>query len=204
MSNPIRSELLQDEIGQALAPMRRRRFLALAVHTTLVAGAGTVLAACSEHPVGDVKGGKALSAEQVAFFTHFSQIVLPTEGTDMTPLSSVPVIQNLDHLFSGMDSEVLSGLGMAIDLFEHGSLVMGWHFSRFSRMPTADAITYIDAWQSGHHIQQGIISVLKKLVYASYWRDERTWAPLSFDGPVSEKWGLPSLGEAPLPERSEV
>ena len=122
----------------------------------------------------------------------------------MTPLESVPVIANLDHLFSVMDPKVRSDLGTVVDLFEHASLVTGWHFSRFSRLSSEEAVAYIDAWQSGHPIQQGIITVLKKLVYASYWREEVTWKPLEFDGPVSVKWGLASLGEAPLPVREKV
>ncbi|HAU15841.1 MAG: hypothetical protein CMK83_16785 [Pseudomonadales bacterium] len=204
MPNPIRSELLQYDIDLALAPLKRRRFMALAAHTILVAGAGAVLSACSDPPVAEAPAGRVLSADQVAFFTRFAHVVLPTEGTTMTPLEQVPVLENLDHLMAGMDPDIRSNLAKAMGLFEHGSLVMGWYFSRFSGLPTNEAIAYIDAWQSGHYVQQGIISVLKKLVYASYWREPSTWGPLAFDGPVSEKWGLPSLGEAPLPVRSEV
>ena len=204
MSQPILSKELQNELESVLAPMKRRRFMSLTAHGTLVLGLGSVVTACSKHPVSEVSPGKVLSKDQVAFFTYFSRILLPTDGTEMVALEKVPVIANLDHLFMSMDAKVRSDLGMVIDLFEHASLITGWYFSRFSRMSPEDAVIYIDAWQSGHPIQQGIITVLKKLVYASYWREEITWAPLEFDGPVSEKWGLPSLGEAPLPKSEEV
>ena len=204
MSQPIVSKELLNELESALVPMKRRRFMTLTAHSALVLGMGSLVSSCSRHPAGELEPGKALSSEQVAFFTHFAGILLPTEGTSMTPLNEVPVIENLDHLFESMDPKVRSDLGMVVGLFEHAPLVTGWHFSRFSRLPEAEAVAYIDAWQSGHPIQQGIITVLKKLVYASYWRDDSTWKPLEFDGPVSVKWGLPSLGEAPLPERIKV
>ena len=204
MSQPIVSKELQNELESAMAPMKRRRFMTITAHAALVLGVGSLVSSCSKHPVTYVSPGKVLSASQVAFFTHFSRILLPTEGTAMAPLESVPVIANLDHLFSLMDAKVRSDLGTVVDLFEHAPLVSGWHFSRFSRLSPTEAVDYIDSWQSGHPIQQGIITVLKKLVYASYWREEVTWKPLEFDGPVSVKWGLPSLGEAPLPAREKV
>ncbi|RLT97993.1 hypothetical protein [Ketobacter sp.] len=199
MSQTIVSKELQNELESALAPINRRRFMSLGAHSALVLGLGTLVSACSRHPAGELPAGDVLTASQVAFFTHFSRILLPTDGTSMTPLEQVPVVANLDHLFAMMDEKVRSDLGMVIDVFEHAPLVTGWHFSRFSRLSPTDAVAYIDAWQSGHPMQQGIVTILKKLVYASYWREESTWAPLGFDGPVSEKWGLPSLGEAPLP-----
>lgn len=204
MSLPIESKQLQNEIESGLAPMNRRRFLSASTRLTLAVGMGGLVSACSDAPKDKIAAGGALSSSQMAFFQRMSEVLLPTEGTAMTPLASVPVLGNLDSLFGGMPEKVRGDLGMAIDLFEHAGLVMGWHFSRFTRMSDQDAVSYIDSWQSGHPMQQGIITVLKKLIYASYWRDEKTWPPLQFDGPVSEKWGLPSLGEAPLPARAKV
>lgn len=204
MSLPIESKQLQNEIESGLAPMNRRRFLATSTRLTLAVGMGGLVSACSDAPKDKVAAGGALSSSQMAFFQRMSDVLLPTEGTAMTPLASVPVLGNLDGLFGGMPEKVRGDLGMAIDLFEHAGLVMGWHFSRFTRMSDQDSVSYIDSWQSGHPMQQGIVTVLKKLIYASYWRDEKTWPPLQFDGPVSEKWGLPSLGEAPLPARAKV
>lgn len=184
--------------------MRRRRFLATSAYALLAVGAGGVLSACSDNPVGKVAAGSALSAEQMAFFKRLSQVLLPTEGTKLAPLDSIPVLSNLDDLFASMDSQVRSDLGTAVDLFEHAGLVLGLRFTRFTRMSDQDAVAYIDGWQTGHPMQMGIVTILKKLVYACYWRDEQTWGPVQFDGPVSVKWGLPSLGEAPLPVRNKV
>ena len=76
---------------------------------------------------------------------------------------------------------------------------LGWHFSSFIKLDQASAVGYVDRWQSGNELQRGVMTALKKLVYTAYWRDERTWAAVSFDGPVSDKWGLKNLGNAPMP-----
>jgi len=191
------------ELEAGLLPMKRRRFLGMLAQSALVTGLGALVSACGDQSTVTLPAAKVLSAGEVAFFTRLAAVLLPTEGTALTPLQQVPVIANLDHLFAQMDPDIRGDLGSAIQLFEHAGLVTGWHFARFTRMPSAEAIAYIDSWHQGIALQQGIVVVLKKLVYAAYWRDESTWSVLQFDGPVSLKWGLPSLGEAPLPQSSQ-
>ena len=36
-------------------------------------------------------------------------------------------------------------------------------------------------------------------VCVNYWRDQRAAARIDYDGPVTQKWGIPRLGNAPLP-----
>ena len=67
----------------------------------------------------------------------------------------------------------------------------------------ADAIRFFDNWSKGNTIQRTLSSVVKQFVYVSYWRDPATWGPIRFDGPVSDRWGIPSLGNTPLPVESE-
>lgn len=186
------------EITQDLNGLTRRRFIKAASGAAVLMGVGGI-SACSGSV--DTKAATTyLSSELVNFFERFSQILLPTEGSRLTPVKDVPLIENLNTMFSTMEEDVRKGLGMAVNLFEYGGWVLGGHFSRFSKMDDKVAVEYIDQWQSGHHVQQGIATILKKLVYGAYWQHESTWPPLEFDGPVSDKWGLVSLGEAPLPE----
>lgn len=184
------------EIERDLQSLSRRRFLSMGGQALLFVGMGGI-SACSDAPEPT---NSTISAKTQVFFEYLAQVLLPTEGSTLTPVSQVPLIQNMETLFSYMPAEVVKNLNMAISLFEYGGVVLGGHFSRFTKMDEHTARAYIDEWQSGHHVQQGIVTVLKKIVYGSYWQDETTWAPLKFDGPVSEKWGLPSLGETPLPQ----
>lgn len=125
--------------------------------------------------------------------------VLLPDLAPLVPVTSVSVDANISKLFALMDPQILKDLDSAASLFEFGSTVLGWHFAKFTSLNDTDAIEYIDRWQNGVNLQRGIVTVFKKLIYASYWRDPSTWVPLGFDGPVAEKWGLPSLGNAPLP-----
>lgn len=191
------NQSFSNQIQADLAPLNRRAFLkaglGLAVSTSTV----LTLGCSSEAPIDPAL--KILTPAQQALFQRLVTVLLPAEGNSLTPAASVPVLANIDHLLAGLDDKVRGDLGAGITLFEYGSLVLGGHFSRFTRLNDAEAVAYIDAWQNGSSIQRGVAATLKRLVYASYWRDESTWAPVQFDGPVTERWGLPSLGNAPLP-----
>ncbi len=181
--------------------MNRRGFLLRSAQLGIFVSSG-LMAACSKLNESDLPAaGVVLSSEQMYFFKRLSQVLLPTEGTALPSVDEVPVLVNLDSLMQTMSPSIRSDLGAAFNLFEYGGTVLGWNFSRFTRMKNEDAVRYIDSWQTGYSVQQGIVSVLKRLVYSSYWRDESTWPALEFDGPVSVRWGIPSLGEAPLPQR---
>lgn len=177
--------------------MNRRAFLKAGLVTAI--GTSTLLTmGCSSEAPFD-SGLKVLTPSQQALFARLVDVLLPTQGTAMADTRSVPVLANVDHLLAGLEPKVREDLGAAMMLFEYGSLVLGGHFSRFTRLDDADAIAYIEDWQHGNTIQRGVAATLKRLVYASYWRDEKTWAPVDYDGPVTVRWGLPSLGNAPLP-----
>ncbi len=42
---------------------------------------------------------------------------------------------------------------------------------------------------------------LKGRVQLSYWANPASWEPLGYDGPMTKRLGLKSLGNAPLPTR---
>ena len=197
MANPLNNKELSAQIQEGLAPLNRRAFLKTGLGVAVAASSVLTLGCSSEVPVDPAL--KALSASQQALFQRLTHILLPTKGTTLASVDSVPVLANIDQLFAGLDAKVLGDLEGATLLFERGSLLLGGHFSRFTRLDDADALAYIESWQSGNSLQRGIVTTLKKMIYASYWRDEKTWAPVDYDGPVSDRWGLPSLGNAPLP-----
>ena len=187
-----------EQVAAGLRPFSRRALLKGGTALALSASISLTLGCSQEHAVPS--GLKVMTSGQKALFERLSQVLLPTAGTKMTPLEKVPVVENIDHLLMELPAHIRSDLGSAISLFDYGSLILGGHFSRFIHLNDADAIAYIDRWQNSNSIQRGIVTTLKKLVYVAYWRDESTWPPVEFDGPVSVRWGLPSLGNAPLPE----
>lgn len=131
---------------------------------------------------------------------HRLQPVALPDHPPLVPASQVSIDKYVQELLALMDSQILKDLDSAATLFEFGSSVLGWHFARFTSLSDEDVIDYVERWQNGVSMQRAIVTVFKKLLYASYWRDPATWVPLSFDGPVSVKWGLPSLGNTPFPD----
>jgi hypothetical protein len=171
--------------------LRRRSFLLGAV--ALSTSASFVLSGCATPPA-------TASADSLKrLLGRLVPLVLP-KGTPLHAASVDHVMTSLDGILGDMDSAVLSDLEMAVTLFEYGAGLTTGRFSRFSTLSDTEATAVLDEWQNGSSLQRGIATVFKKLVYLAYWRDPETWPAVDFDGPVSVKWGLPSLGNAALPE----
>lgn len=173
---------------------RRRSFLR---GSLMLAGAAStgLLTACQ--PSGTVATGDAPMLLTV--LKRLQTVALP-DTPPLIPAARVDINKHVQELLVLMDPQIIKDLDGAATLFEFGSSILGWHFARFSSLSDADAIDYIDRWQNGVSMQRAIATVFKKLVYASYWRDPATWVPVGFDGPVSVKWGIPALGNAPFPD----
>ena len=86
-----------------------------------------------------------------------------------------------------------------LTLFDNAAVF--FHGKRFVDLDEATARDYFDAWSRGNVVQRTLGTVIKQLTYTSYWRDESTWGPVEFDGPVSDRWGIAYLGNAPLPDQ---
>lgn len=173
---------------------RRRSFLRGSLMLAGAASSGLLLGC---QPANTPVGSAAPMLMKV--LNRLEPVALP-DVPPLVPASRVDIDRYIQELLALMDPQILKDLDGAATLFEFGSSVLGWHFARFTSLADADVMEYVERWQNGVSMQRAIVTVFKKLLYASYWRDPATWVPLSFDGPVSVKWGLPSLGNAPFPD----
>lgn len=190
-----------------LASLSRRKLL----KTALWASAGTALVAAGgfawlrRSPVDDMpiaEGLKHLSASEYHLFRRAIEVLLPTDGTPLTPVAQIPVIANIDHLMGLVEPAIREELGVALGLFDNAAVFSGLHGKRFVDLDDEAALKYFDVWAAGNTLQRTLATVVKKFVYVSYWRDPATWPAVRFDGPVSDRWGIPSLGNSPLPDES--
>lgn len=179
--------------------LTRRRFLRSGVILGVGIPSLLSLNACSSNPKPPPKGIENLESSHIEIFQKLAQVLFPVEGTDLKSPKEIPLIKNIDTMLGTLEPSMLEDVHGLISLFNVGPYVSGFHLKAFTALETEAAIEYIDSWQEGFFIQRAIASTMKKFIYASYWRDESTWPPLEFDGPVSEKWGLIRLGNAPLP-----
>lgn len=180
------------ELDTFVTHWRRRAFLR---GSLLLAGAASAGLLVGCQPQATEAGAPTL----MKVLARLRPVALP-DTPPLIPAANVDIDNYLQELFALMDPQILKDLDAAATLFEFGSSVLGWHFARFTSLTDDDVIAYVERWQNGASMQRAIATVFKKMLYASYWRDPATWVPVGFDGPVAVKWGLPSLGNAPLPE----
>ncbi|EKF75133.1 hypothetical protein A11A3_05554 [Alcanivorax hongdengensis A-11-3] len=181
----------------------RRRFL----KWTLMGGAGVAAVAAGgfallrrsaldDQPVpADISG---LSHSEYHLFARCQQVLLPTEGTELHPSDSLPVVANVAAILSFMAAPVRKQLGMGLSLFDNAAVFS--HGCRFVDLDDDSARRYFDQWGQGAVIQRTLATAIKQLTYTAYWREPATWPAVEFDGPVTDKWGLAYLGNAPLPQ----
>lgn len=179
----------------AIARLKRRDFLRFsgAAGVTALAG-GASLAALPP-------GVKFMNEAEAALFTRLAQVVLPVAGSPLAPWTPEGLLQTLDGaLLATMAPHILTGLKGGIQYFNDGPMAL--HKKRFTELDDAQATQFCDAWGNSElPPQRGLTMGLKKLVQLSYWANPASWAPLGYDGPMSQRLGLKSLGNAPLPTR---
>lgn len=146
-----------------------------------------------------------ITPEEARTLEKLTAVFLPTARHDLpSSLKEIPTLENLDGMVGQMSPQLRELLGLALWIFENRAMV-STGFSRFSAMDDEAAARYVAAMQQGAFFERGITSTLKTLVTVNYWRDARTWPALGYWGPVTEKWGIRRLGNAPLPDaESEV
>lgn len=183
-----------------LEPLSRRRFLTAGIRATAATGAllvlpGRVLAA--DTAAGGLPAGiKHLTELEYRVFDKLRVIMLPTEKFDLPSSIEIPVMANVDVWVGKLNQRTRTLLKLGAQTLEYGSL---YRFSRFTTMSEAHAARHVNNWQTGNVLQRGVMSSLKMLITLGYWQDTRTWPSLQYDGPVTEKWGIRRLGNAPLP-----
>jgi hypothetical protein len=180
-----------------LEPLSRRRLLTGSAGLAVAAGSllalpAEALAASKDLPPGITN----LSETEYRVLDKVRIVMLPTQKFSLPSSTEIPVMKNVDVVASRLDGRPRLLLTMAVQAIEYGSV---WQFSRFSAMGDSRAARHVSSWQTGNFIQRGIISSLKMMVTFGYWQDPRTWPALEYDGPVTEKWGIRRLGNAPQP-----
>ena len=180
--------------------LSRRSFLKAASGLALAASVGTGLLGAANAFASMPEGIKVMSASEYQVMHRLMQVMLVTEGTGRVPASEIPVMQTLDAaLLATLEPHILEGLKGGIAYFNAGPKA---EFGKtFVELSDKQAVEFCDSWADSDEVPSRALTMgLKKLVGLSYWANPPTWAPLGYGGPVTEKWKLESLGNAPLPK----
>lgn len=208
-SSPESDRAAAHQAAAPMAALSRRRFLktALLGSAGLAVLAGGTFAVLRRSPVDSMAvpdSIRHLSHSEYHLFRRATEVLLPVAGTPLTPLSEVPVLAHIDAMMGLLPAHLRKDVSAGLALFDNAAVVSGWHGRRFVDLEDNAAVAYFDRWSRGHVIQRTLNAVIKQFVYVSYWRDPKTWPPVDFDGPVSDRWGIAYLGNAPLPDESAL
>lgn len=198
--------IVSPQFVQGLEPLSRRRFLRAAVTTGTVIATG-VMTGCANMlgkvPTRAPDHIRNMTKTEHDVIEKMVRILLPVEEEGLpSTVDDVPVMQNLDDMFGRMDDDLRAVLDFGITSFEYSALGLSLKFKQFTKLSDTDALKYVHIWQRGNHVQRGFMTSMKSMITLNYWRDEKTWDALEYDGPVTVKWGIRRLGNAPLPEVS--
>jgi len=187
-----------DKAFALVGRMQRRDFLGFASAALGLAGAGTSLKAAA---ATDVPALKSINADETRVFLRVAEVVLPVQSSSLTPWKPAELLGILDAALLGtMEPHILAGLKGGVAYFNEGP--MKAHGKRFVDLDDATATRFLDTWGDAPEVPHRALAMgLKKLVQLSYWANPGSWAPLGYDGPISKKNGLKSLGNAPMPTR---
>ena len=178
----------------AIGCLQRRDFLRFSAAVAAAGAAGFAQAALPA-------GVKFMNEPEAAVFTRLAQVTLPVAGSPLAPWTPEALLQTLDAaLLATMEPHILTGLKGGIQYFNDGPVSV--FNKRFTELDDAQATQFCDAWGNSElPPQRGLTVGLKKLVQLSYWANPASWVPLGYDGPMTRRLGLKSLGNAPLPKR---
>jgi len=203
MKNITKEGNLTLEIARDLSPLSRRKFLKLGA---IAGGAGLSAALGAFHffsgsnvPMPIMPSSiKNLKPEEYRLFLKIIEVLFPP-SPPLANASSLPVIENIDSVIGSLPENIRTDFGLGMKLFDKGSVIVGHHLKPFTDLSNKAAAQYIRAWHQGYLIQRSIVVAIKKIAYLSYWRNAETWVALDYEGPITKKYGIPSLGNAPLP-----
>lgn len=194
-------------VSGELRALSRRRFLtytllATATGAAALAGTFSLLARSPKDAQPRPADIEALTDQEYHLFRAVCAAVLPVDGNahGLLPWTQVPVLRNIDQLVKQVAQPARGDMTTALKIFDNAAVVSGWHGKRFVDLDVEEARAHLAVWNHGNGIQRALSNLVRKLAYIGYWGEAATWAAIDYDGPVTRRWGLPSLGNAPLPE----
>ena len=158
-----------------------------------------MLPACEGSPPPTHSEAARLSPNERVIFERFAEVYIPTEGTNLRPLSEVPYLDNIDRILAFLDAPTLDEFHTGMKLFDYGSFVVGLYLARFANLSPEDRLDYIRRWHAGGETQRAIVGIIEKLVALGYWQDVEAARRVGYQGPVSDEARILKLGNAPMP-----
>jgi hypothetical protein len=168
--------------------LSRRRFFRLGIAGSIVLGAGGVLAwqtSGYEVPASVARRLRHLSAKELRIVEAVAERIVRSDDDAFPSAAEVEVALQVDAILDSLhpaDRRELLGL---LHLLEHALPPWSGTFGRFTRLDGSARDAVLESMRSGSsQLMRGAFEGLKSLVVLAYFRDERTWGPIGYDGPL--------------------
>ncbi len=130
---------------------------------------------------------------------RIAPVMLPVEGTPLTPRAQVDLLGNIDRQVARLPSAPRGQLHQALLALDYGAVAVGGAATRLVNLDDAAIAAMLDGFSRGSELQRAAFGAVKQLVMLGYFGDPATFAPLHYDGPVTGPRGIARLGNTPLP-----
>jgi len=174
-----------DEVVLALSQaVSRRRFLkGTLAGSALIAGSALLPAGCAKY---DPPGGSlhVLDQKEFAVLQAAADRIVGEPLAGEPAASDVNVAAQFDALLAWAPAEVQTQVKQMLQIFEHGTQLFLFSFSRFTELSETEQDNYITTWmESGLAFRKTVFWAMKKICFAFYYATPAVWPSINFDGP---------------------
>jgi hypothetical protein len=167
--------------------LSRRRFIKLGLGGAVLLGAGTLLSRCLggyDLPEEVARRLRALSTKEYLIFQAIAARVLRADGEGYPDPEELDVGLFVDGFVARLDPADAGDLRNLLNAVEHLSPLMAGRLERFTRLETDGQDEVLNALMTSDvGMARGAFDALKTLCVMAYFRHERTWTAIGYDGP---------------------
>lgn len=168
--------------------LSRRRFFRLGAAGTIALGAGGLLAWHSsgyEVPSAVSRRLANLSEKEYLIVEALADRILRSDDGALPPPREVDTALSVDALLSTLHPADRRDLLRLLHVIEHALPPWEGMLSRFTRLDGAEQDAVLEAMQSGSsHLMRAGFEGIKSICALAYFRDDRTWEAIGYDGPL--------------------
>ncbi len=168
--------------------LTRRRFFRVGVAGSIALGAGGLFAwQTSGYDVPDAIARRlvSLSPKEYRVVAAVAERVVRADDGAFPSAREVDAALHVDALIVELHPADARDLSHLLHLIEHGIPPLHGKPSRFTHLDGDQQDEVLDAMRTGSStLLRAAFEGLKSLIVLAYFSDERTWAPLGYDGPL--------------------
>ena len=140
-----------------------------------------------------------LSVKDYVILSAVADRLLPDEGGYPSHRELGTVLQ-LDEELAKWDDVRRKDIPMLLRLIEHGTLLFGYSYHRFTRLTAAHQHTYLAGWgESALNAKRAGFVALKGVLSFYYYANPKVWPLIGYDGPWLGRLEIPAAEVRGLP-----